>query len=1453
MNAKHKFNKTFSNILSIVVMLVMAFPVTGAAYAQDPAPKVGLVLNAATTQDNDFNWMAQQGLLQAESELGVIASEYQPSNQGEYDSVLQQCADENDLCIAVGFDFVISLANVARVNPDTKWAAVDLSYPDCWEGAEEGVNCGSFTELLNVRGLRFNEKQAGYLVGVLAGGMTASNTVGAVGGMEIPPVVAFLEGYRNGAQCTNPAVNVLTAYTGTFVDPDLGASTAQGMMEQGADVIFGAAGLTGNGAIQYSAQSGQWVIGVDTDQYFTVFGNGTVTGSDKILSSAMKRVDSVVYQTIADFVNEAFTSGTVFYDLAMDGVGLAPFHETDGSISQEFKDNIEAVKQGIIDGTVNIDDPCAPPPTPWLIAFPEGDAVEGWEWPDGATVYLTIDNAPEGFIREGTAQVTSWGDPRTYVRIEFWDAYDLQAGDVVTMFTDGLPPVSHEVQELDVTAADGDTDTVAGTAYIGAMVQVWPHGYDQDFFIEYQVIDGTWLADFGSLGFYNIEETGGRSQIMVGSNATAVDWRVQKPRITVYQVWNAVEAWDWPDGVWVTATIQDKPECVAGGESVADQWGTNVWINFPETCDVVIGDEVILGAEGVTSVSHTVRNLSVTEVDADAETVSGMADEGVTVYVWPHMPDAYEVQPTADGGVWEADFSGFGDVLQPGMDGRSEVRDDYGNSTAVDWHIPKPRFTVYPAWNAVEGWDWPADVLVTAVVSGNEENCTTDGYPTADPWGTNVWMNFPESCDVMAGNEVILSAEGVPDVSHMVQNLSVTEVNAEDDFVAGTADEGVTVYVWPHGFGEYEVQPTADGGVWEADFSGLEEDILQPGMDGRSEVRDDYGNSTAVDWHAPKPRFTVYPEWEAVEAWDWPDGVIVTATIVGKDCLAEGVSGYPEWDPWTTNVWMNFPEGCDVAAGDVVILSSDGVVDVSHTVLNLLVTKVEPGNDVVKGTADAGAEIHVWPHATGQEQIVTANPRGKWNVGFLGIYDLTPGDGGRAEIRDEDGNATAVDWYIPKPRIVASITEDWFFLQEFSPNATLSFTVYEIQYGKLIWKGTTTTDESGFVWVDAEGRWDLEPGNYLFARDGSNSKGLVIEGFTLDVFDLASGQLSGTAPEPYGRNVWVGIGWEDHVWDMQVTTDEAGAWFADFGQPVPADYQWVAAQIFDEDGDSTELRPDQIVNLWVAAFTFDPPAGTFIEDGEYPYHFELEWTFPEEGSWSGQGGELDISGAAEVYDGYVLLRGTRELMGVRSPEGLSCEEVFNVNPGQPMRFLFGWVTDYGMTYDDALAHFDSMTVRVVWGDGNSADLTGHEVMPYSFNNVDAWLSYACLFSGNFTLPAKAGWMDSGIDVTAGTELTITAYGEAATADLNWYPNSFSGPDGQDGLGCGDYEVAPPPCALDYGPYGALVGKIGNDGEPFFIGANFTFTPTVSGELYLAVNDNLGFYEDNSGAYGIFIK
>jgi basic membrane protein A len=336
--------------LGVVVLLgaaaVLALLLVAGARAQASTESigVGLITNEGPVNDGGFNWLSYQGLLRAESELGVVGTVYTATSSADYEPNLQQCVgDGNDLCISVGFFTAEAISNTAPANPSTSFAIVDTefdSYP------------------ANLRGMVFSAEEAGYMAGTLAGLMTQGDVVGGVGGMQIQSVEAFLEPYRYAVQCANPQATVLVTYTGTFIDPDLGAEVAQQQMAAGADVIFAAAGPTGVGALLTTTQSGEWAIGVDIDQYLTVFLSGTVPGSDKMLSSAIKKIDNAVYSTIADVNAGTFTSGTLVYDLAADGVGLAPFHEADPFVPQSVRDGLDAVEQGIIDGTIDVYQPC---------------------------------------------------------------------------------------------------------------------------------------------------------------------------------------------------------------------------------------------------------------------------------------------------------------------------------------------------------------------------------------------------------------------------------------------------------------------------------------------------------------------------------------------------------------------------------------------------------------------------------------------------------------------------------------------------------------------------------------------------------------------------------------------------------------------------------------------------------------------------------------------------------------------------------------------------------------------------------------------------------------------------------------------------------------------------------------------------------------------------------------
>jgi basic membrane protein A len=336
-----------SIMLATIFSLAGVIAILGVAQARGAAvqaEKIGLIANPGALDDNSFNEMSVAGLNRAVTELGVQGTVYTTTQPGDFFTQTQKCvSDGNALCFAIGYFAMEAISQSAHANPAVKFAVIDESY-------ESYPN--------NLRGMWFASQEPSYLAGTLAGLMTQSDKLGVIGGWKIPVVDAFIDGYVQGAHCANPDVSTVVSYTNDFGNPALGAEFAQNMINGGADVIFPVAGTTGDGALITATQSGAWAIGVDVDQYLTVFMSGTITGSERMLTSAMKRIDNAVFMLISDTISGAFMSGTVTYDLKMGGVELAPYHEAAGSIPQGVKSLVERARQGILAGTIDVYGPC---------------------------------------------------------------------------------------------------------------------------------------------------------------------------------------------------------------------------------------------------------------------------------------------------------------------------------------------------------------------------------------------------------------------------------------------------------------------------------------------------------------------------------------------------------------------------------------------------------------------------------------------------------------------------------------------------------------------------------------------------------------------------------------------------------------------------------------------------------------------------------------------------------------------------------------------------------------------------------------------------------------------------------------------------------------------------------------------------------------------------------------
>lgn len=319
----------------------IAVLLAGSAIAQ-PArvSRVGLVTDVGKVDDRTFNEFAYKGMMRAVKAFGLKSAFIETQQPTDYEKNIEQFARAGyDMIITVGFMLGDATRKMARKYPQIRFAIVDFAYDPALE---------------NVAGLVFAEDQSGFLAGALAGLMTASRTVGIVAGMAIPPVIRFREGYEAGVRYVCSKCEVLGVYIDSFTDPARGKTAALSQIDEGADVIFGGGGITGSGAILGAAQAGAWVIGVDQDEYNTTFKQGRSPGASKVLSSAMKRVDNAVYSAIKRAVDGTFTGGVQMYDVRNDGVGLAPFHDTENSVPEAVKTRLQEITADLRSGKIVI-------------------------------------------------------------------------------------------------------------------------------------------------------------------------------------------------------------------------------------------------------------------------------------------------------------------------------------------------------------------------------------------------------------------------------------------------------------------------------------------------------------------------------------------------------------------------------------------------------------------------------------------------------------------------------------------------------------------------------------------------------------------------------------------------------------------------------------------------------------------------------------------------------------------------------------------------------------------------------------------------------------------------------------------------------------------------------------------------------------------------------------------
>ena len=346
--AKREKKNMFFKKVALTSGVAAAFMLAGASAAS--AFTACQVTDVGGIDDSGFNQTAWKGVQDSMKAYGIDGRYLESQSETDYEPNLNALLDAKcDVIISVGFLMADATATSAGANPDAKFSIVDMAYNPT---------------IPNVLGMVFATNEAAFMAGYLAAGMTQTGVVGTFGGINIPPVTGFMDGFYYGVAYHNSqkgtSVQVLGwnpeskdgLFTGNFESLDDGRAFAQNLYDEGADIVMPVAGPVGLGSAALAAELGTdalKIIGVDADQTQTDPGN-----ADVYLTSVLKRMDSTVVQVIKQTMDGKFAGGMMVGTLANEGVSLAPYHSFDSAVPAALKAEIEAIRTGIIAGSINV-------------------------------------------------------------------------------------------------------------------------------------------------------------------------------------------------------------------------------------------------------------------------------------------------------------------------------------------------------------------------------------------------------------------------------------------------------------------------------------------------------------------------------------------------------------------------------------------------------------------------------------------------------------------------------------------------------------------------------------------------------------------------------------------------------------------------------------------------------------------------------------------------------------------------------------------------------------------------------------------------------------------------------------------------------------------------------------------------------------------------------------------
>jgi len=797
-----------------------------------------------------------------------------------------------------------------------------------------------------------------------------------------------------------------------------------------------------------------------------------------------------------------------------------------------------------VDGDATQENWIVPEP-PNFHVRPNENEIHAFRWPEGNLVHVTVDDPatpnPVDYEETQEAVMTEWFNDMTFMifRVE---GMTLQTGQIVTM-TDGTTTKTHVIQELSVTGANPVTDIVEGSAAPNAFVHVW-ESCDQDICaFRYIQADnnGAWLADFSVPGSDSSPEEQKTLDLQPGSNGnanirdedgdfTTWNWRVPNSFIIVRPEDDSVFGFNWTVGTLLNLEIDD-PETTQTPDYTASQVfvESNYWENGFELDGIfdIQSGHLVTVSDGTITRRHIVTHLAVTNIDIDADTVSGTGYPDAKIHVdvgCTNTGCVIRYINVDENGNWLADFSipvtGHDDEgrvfnIRPGSSFGVYEYDEDDDATHISRSVPNPTIGVRANYDQVDTYIWDMGDTLTLKI----DNPTTIDNPdyTAtktvtdvadwDPSQTYVPFDLSSVYDIQTGDVVSIS-NGAITKETIVTNLAITDVHLDTDIVEGIAEPNQTINMWTCWQNTcVNRDETADqDGNWTTNFAipgeqDWEQDTLdiRPGSWIDSSVEDEDRDNTMFGWSEPNLTFVARANYDQIEAWAWPMGDTLSLSIDDPDSLdnpdyttTQVVTGTSEGDP-RTYVLFDLSALYDIQIGDTVSIGN-GTFTKTTIVTNLAITNVYPGTDIVEGAAEPNQIINVWTcwQNTCVNRDETADQSGHWTANFAipgekdweqGTLDIRSGSWIDSSVEDEDGDSTMFGWNVSSAPIADA-----------GPDQTA------LEADTVTLDASASSDpESGLLtyeWdLDADGEYDDATGvttNKIFPDNGNFTVGIKV-------------------------------------------------------------------------------------------------------------------------------------------------------------------------------------------------------------------------------------------------------------------------------------------------------------------------------------------------------------------------